>query len=132
MSDLLPRIESMIERIPFSDCWWWTGHLNRDGYGRVWHSGKARNAHRVVFSALRGEPSAENLDHLCRNRSCVNPAHLEPVTQRENKLRGIGIGAKNAQKTECKRGHPFTTENTRIRPNGARACRECHRMEVKF
>lgn len=65
---------------------------------------------------------------LCRNRSCVNPAHLEPVTHAENTLRGIAPSAQNAKKTHCFRGHPFTGKNVRIALNGQRICKECRRI----
>jgi hypothetical protein len=71
-------------------------------------------------------PEGLTIDHLCRNRGCVNPAHLEAVTNRTNLLRGDGIAALNARKTHCKRGHEFTPENTYVWREGTRACRACH------
>jgi hypothetical protein len=83
-------------------------------------------AHRWAYHHLVAPVSADlEIDHLCRNRGCVNPAHLEPVTSRENKLRGYGAAAKNARKTECKRGHPFTPENTGRTGGGGRYCKQC-------
>lgn len=72
-------------------------------------------------------PDGLHLDHLCRNPMCINPSHLEPVTQKENTLRGFSVPAINARKTECKRGHPFTPENTIIKKLG-KACRICQRV----
>jgi hypothetical protein len=82
--------------------------------------------HRWVYEQLVGPiPAGLVLDHLCRNPACVRPMHLEPVTQQENILRGQGLAAANAVKTECSRGHPYTEANTYRRPDGYRDCREC-------
>ena len=72
-------------------CWEWVGCTNRNGYGRVWRNRRTVMVHRLVYEATYGDiPAGLVLDHLCRNRRCVNPAHLEPVTVRTNTLRGIG------------------------------------------
>ncbi len=106
------------------DCWIWTGALSKNGYGNYWN----RGAHRVVYELLVGDiPKGMQLDHLCRNRDCVNPSHLEPVTAKENILRGLGLAAVNSRKVECKRGHLFDSENTYLW-KGHRICRECNRM----
>lgn len=114
------------------DCWVFTGFRGSDGYPRL-SLGFGRQkrsvlAHRVVYEMLREPiPADLQLDHLCRNRACINPAHLEPVTSRVNTLRGVSPSALNAAKTHCKRGHRFDEKNTRLRPGGVRACRECER-----
>jgi hypothetical protein len=111
------------------ECWPWPMFVAPNGYGRA-----ARNeqAHRWVYERLRGPiPEGMTIDHLCRNRSCVNPWHLEPVTMRENTLRGTSISAINAAKTKCKRGHPFDSGNTRINRDGSRACRTCERERMR-
>ena len=106
-------------------CWLWGTPKTRDGYGQISWKGRMVAAHRVVKVLLEGEFCGE-LDHLCRVRNCVNPAHLEPVSHRENTMRGDTITAAYAARNACKHGHPFTPNNTRMR-GGARVCLECKR-----
>jgi len=112
-------------------CWTWTGYTSGFGYGRVkLRSGAQRtaNAHRVFYECLVGPiPDGLQLDHLCRVRNCVNPDHLEPVTQRENVLRGVGLSAVNARKTHCSQGHPLSGDNLKIEVSGRRRCLACRR-----
>lgn len=118
-----------------SGCWEWTGVLGGGGYGRIRVNGASAPVHRVAYELIVGAiPDGLQLDHLCRNRSCVNPAHLEPVTPRVNTLRGLSRQAINAMKTHCSRNHPLSGDNLLVRgpnrthPNGHRVCRECERM----
>ena len=125
----LPKnIESKIMPVTETGCWLWLGCLS-DGYGMTTYKGKHHRAHRIVYSLLKGAISAGlTLDHLCRTKSCVNPDHLEPVSQRMNVLRGDGLAAKQAKQTHCKRGHPFDETNTYFRTDGnKRRCRTCQR-----
>lgn len=109
-------------------CWLWTGYIADTGYGQF-ASGHTRLAHRISYQLVVGPiPEGLQIDHLCRVRHCVNPLHLEPVTQRENLLRGETITARNAAKTHCPRGHAYTAENTYVRPRGSRECRTCNRL----
>lgn len=117
-------------------CWTWTRYKNHSGYAVMlvdvpghWRR-SARMLHRIMYEMIKGEiPKGLVLDHLCRNRACCNPAHLEPVTNRVNLLRGVGKAAENAAKTHCKYGHPFDDENTSFQymPNGniRRRCLRC-------
>ncbi len=114
-------------------CWGWIGATSA-GYGRIRIAQRAQMAHRVVFETSGGIiPAGMVLDHLCRNPVCVNPAHLEPVPQRENILRGEGASARNARKSACKRGHPLSGQNLFRNTAGTRQCRSCARLrDIKY
>lgn len=116
-------------------CWEWQAFVMKNGYGKF-GMGRGESpvlAHRWSYEFFRGEiPSGLVIDHLCRNRRCVNPDHLEAVSTRTNLLRGVGIVAQHATKTHCVNGHEFTPENTTTRADhaGARRCRACMRREA--
>lgn len=128
----LARLDEHIEKDD-QGCWLWTA-ATRTGYGTT-HIGSRTSGdrrqvmvHRLTYELLVGPiPEGLDLDHLCRVRRCVNPFHLEPVTRRENLLRGEGLTASKAAQTHCIHGHAFTPRNTRIRKNGTRTCVACAR-----
>lgn len=113
-------------------CWEWP-HINSStGYGNIWFPSQRQPelAHRFLYTLFVGDIGAKlHCDHLCRVRHCVNPAHIEPVTQKENLLRGNGATARNARKTHCKHGHPFAGENLILLKTGGRTCRACLRAK---
>lgn len=142
--DLPEKIQDRIMPCPTTGCWIWTGILSRSGYGRISTSasGKKRyvSSHRVVYERLVGPiPHGLQIDHLCRNTSCCNPLHLEPVTGRENLMRGFGPSAIAAKRQHCVNGHPLFGENLitiRVKKPGGhirhkRGCRSCMSARTK-
>lgn len=138
--NLVDRIAANIEIDPESGCWLWTGTKLPNGYAVVPVTRSQAYAHRASYEAHVGPiPHGFEIDHICHtndadcregddcpHRSCVNPEHLEPVTRRENALRGHGFIAENAAKTHCPQEHEYTVENTYVKPNGTRRCRRCN------
>jgi hypothetical protein len=111
---------------PNSGCWLWAGAIWQNGYGAFYLRGKNQTAHRAAYEIRHGKPiDGLEIDHLCRNRCCVNPDHLEMVSTQTNTLRGIGATAVNKRKIHCSRGHEYTSENTRLSPAGRRFCIKC-------
>lgn len=115
------RFWDKVQPCPMSGCWIWTGCDDGQGYGKLKVNGRMRFAHRLAYAVSRSSVPDE-LDHLCRTPTCCNPAHLEAVTHRENMMRSGPV-----VRATCIRGHLRSAENTRIRPNGKRACRACER-----
>lgn len=122
----IERFWSKVNVIP-GLCWEWQASRSKTGgYGQVHILGKVYRAHRIAYALLMGDTPQE-LDHVCRNRLCVNPDHLEPVTAIANWRRGYSPAAIQARKSRCKRGHEFTPDNT-IPVDGGRGrkCRTCY------
>ena len=110
-----------------NSCWEWIAGKN-NGYGQFKLNGKMINAHRISYILTKGSiPEGLQINHICRNHSCVNPDHLEAVTQKENVLKGIGACAINSRKTCCILGHKFTEENTYLDSVG-RHCKICRKI----
>lgn len=140
-TDLPPRIASKIKVNPESGCWEWQGAKHSCGYGRITTGGsrspnmKVHYPHRIAYESVKGPiPQGLQIDHLCRNRLCVNPDYLEAVTQKENMLRGIGASAINAAKTHCIRGHVLEGDNLQIPRGGKwtwRRCHECYKLRKR-
>lgn len=118
-------------------CWLYTKKLLPSGYAQMFVSkGEKALIHRVAYASAHGEAEAGmTIDHLCRVRHCVNPEHLEQVTQAENGRRGYSVSAVNRRKTHCRQGHEFTAANTYVRKDrsrlGMRECRECRQDAVE-
>ncbi len=119
----LDRFTTFVE-LADDGCWEWTGTRQTNGYGAFGVDGQTLRAHRWAYEHFVGPiPVGLQIDHLCRNRACVNPDHLEPVTSGENTRR--------AMRTHCVNGHEFTPDNTYVPADGKRYCRECRRRRVR-
>jgi hypothetical protein len=120
------------------NCWIWTGNINTLGYSVFWSNGAGVLGHRHAYLSLVGQHAPGlQLDHLCRRRHCVNPAHLEPVTIAENVRRGLAPlvnGRNQSDKTRCPAGHPYDEENTinvKTKAGYGRGCKECRRVHSR-
>ncbi len=124
----------VVGRTP-SACWEWIGAKDPFGYGVFWidERRRKRRAHRISYELLVGPiPNGLTLDHLCRNKSCVNPDHLDPYTSGENSRRSpLAPYWVKAAQTQCVNGHDFTVENTYVRPDRTRDCRRCKAARMR-
>jgi hypothetical protein len=128
------RFWSKVDRRSDDECWPWLGFRQPAGYGRLSVGGRLGGmvgAHRVSYEIHHGAiPDGLEIDHLCRNPSCVNPAHLEAVTHTENVRRSRAGEVNRARQlaiTHCPQGHPYDEVNTGRKANGSRRCRTCDR-----
>ena len=129
---MLANIDRFWTKVNKTDsCWNWTAGKSDRGYGKFSLNYKHKYAHRVSYELLKGLiPKGLELDHLCRNTSCVNPSHLEAVSHAENMKRGLTgkINNYNKRKTHCPQGHEFNKNNTYYRKTGWRDCRMCNKF----
>jgi hypothetical protein len=134
IDDLPERLKKKVQYDDATQCWNWTGLLNKDGYGQSGYSlgnskWKSCTAYKLAYRLLVGEvPQGLQLDHTCRNRLCINPDHLEPVTGKVNTNRGR---RSNAEKTHCKHGHEYTDANTGYHDGNRRYCLECAKQRMR-
>ena len=127
----LQRFWARVDREGPGGCWLWPTVDRQTGYGRISVGGSAQSTHRFAYQTFVGPiPEGYVVDHLCRVRACCNPAHLEPVTNRENTIRGLApllARTRHAATTCCPSGHPYDEANTYYNRNGQRSCRACAR-----
>jgi hypothetical protein len=120
----LTRFAARVVLDPATGCWLWQGPLDKDGYGTFFLRRFNRRAHRVAYANWREKiPAGAHIDHSCRIRHCVNPAHIEPITPRAHAVRGLTVPAINARKTHCPRGHPYD--------RAYKGCRYCSICEAE-
>lgn len=126
------RFWRKVDKAGAGGCWLWTSSTRGEGYGKFSGSSVGTDsAHRISYILLVGPiPDGLELDHLCRVRNCVNPDHLEPVTNAENVRRAFAASPR-ARPTHCKHGHEFTTENTLMEEGGGRRCRICRNVALR-
>lgn len=124
----VPSIERFMHYIEISPsgCWEWSGGTNSEGYGNFSLKNQAVKAHRYSFGYFKGEiPKGFVVDHLCRNHKCVNPDHLEAVSNKTNIIRGVGLASQESKRTHCPFGHEYTEDNIYRTKNKYRNCKAC-------
>lgn len=128
----IERFEAKYIPEPNSGCWLWMGaHTRKTGYGCFYEEGAQVGSHVFSYRHFVGPiPDGFDIDHLCRNRCCVNPNHLEAVPRQVNAARGL-CGHHMKGKTRCSKGHALDDENTYLRANGNRSCRICERFKMQ-
>jgi hypothetical protein len=121
-----------VDCLAFGECWIYQGSISNRGYGLFRAEGRTQLAHRYAYKQLAGPiPDGLQLDHvkdLCTSKACAKPSHLEPVTPRENLMRGDTIAAANAAKVACPKGHPYDYVNP---STAARGCKTCNRDKMR-
>lgn len=131
--NITEKIRQTVEYDTNGGCWLWRGWVSPEGYGKGYDPKIKRNkpAHRLSYESFVGPiPDGLVIDHLCRVRSCVNPAHLRVATNTENVMCGVGITAKNAVKTHCPKGHAYEGDNLLVF-KGWRQCRICRHHQTQ-
>ena len=130
--DFLTRFHSSI-KLNDNGCHDWDAGKSSNGYGKFWLEGKWLSSHRVSYMLYKGKIQSDlQIDHLCRNRACCNPDHLEAVTSKENTMRGNTIASMNIKKTHCPQGHEYNKTNTYTDKTNSRHCRVCNRIRMKL
>jgi hypothetical protein len=135
-SRLPERFWQKVKQLPATSlpegCWEWTAATNSDGYSSYWHEGTMRSGYKVCFESLVGSvPKGLTLDHLCRNRRCVHPAHLEPVTNVKRGDLPALVGLRQRSKTTCPHGHPYSGANLYVEIDGSRGCKACRSAQYQ-
>jgi len=124
------RVATLFPQVYTDGCWTPPTSRGTTGYSRTNFNGRNYYAHRLIYEYFIAPVLPGNVvDHLCRNRACINPSHLEQVTNEENLRRGIGFTGRNFRTIECKYRHAFTPANTYITPSGERRCRKCRALD---
>lgn len=127
------RFWSLVNRPAPHDCWIWLGGKTDGGYGRFWACGRSWKAHVISYAILIGidVPEGQELDHTCKNPSCVNPRHLEPVSHKINVLRGSAPTAINARRRTCVSGHDLSGQNLYLYKGKHRHCKICRAARLR-